>query len=114
MHHVANKCDLSAFTSSGGRESWHADLRGELERKKKQGQKKPMTYTGYHTAQKRRARRGDRLLERAVVATKLGESRTETNAEKWRKGKKKQKNKQTKQGHFPSTVGRPPGMSKEK
>ena len=67
-----------------------------------------MTYTGYHTAQKRRARRGDRPLERAFVATKLGEVRTKTNAEKWRKGKekkKKERNKQTKQGAFPfSTV----------
>ena len=62
--------------------------------KKKQGQKKTMTYTGYHTAQKRRARRGDRPLEQSIRGNEeLGESRTETNAEKWRK--EKEKNKRT-------------------
>jgi hypothetical protein len=43
VRHVANKCDLSlsAFTASGGQESWHADLRRELERKKKWTKKNP-------------------------------------------------------------------------
>jgi hypothetical protein len=42
VRHVAKKYDLSAFTTSRGRESWHADLRlrGELERKKKKRAKK--------------------------------------------------------------------------
>jgi hypothetical protein len=77
-----------------------------------------MTYRGCHTAQK-----GARA---AVIGpwsehSKLGEVRTKTNAEKWRKGKerkkKKERNKQTKQGAFPplhSTVGRQPGLSMEK
>ena len=71
-------------------------LRGELERKKTRAKKKPMTYTGYHTAQKRRARRGDRPLEKAVVATKSWVSpeqrQMRKNGEKRRKKTKEQTN----------------------
>lgn len=83
-------------------------LRGELERKKKQGQKKTMTYTGYHTAQKRRARRGDRPLEKAVVATKSWVSpeqrQMRKNGEKRRK-KNKRTNKRNR-GTSPQSAAR--------
>jgi hypothetical protein len=77
-----------------------------------------MTYRGCHTAQK-----GARA---AVIGpwsehSKLGEVRTKTNAEKWRKGKERKKKKKkgtNKRNKGPSplhsTVGRQPGLSMEK
>ena len=100
---------LSAFTSGvEGFVCCPVRVESYSRAKKKRQEKKHHDVHRVPHRPKRRARRGDRPLERAFVATKLGEVRTKTNAEKWRKGKekkKKERNKQTKQGAFPfSTV----------